>query len=328
MSLRVKAPLVGGVAMLLVIWVLLGQGERRQTQQWLAEERLAQERCAFAPTDVVEMGQMPAELGESSGLAASHAHPGVFWTHNDSGDEPRLYALDSAASLLATVQVTGATARDWEALALGRCPEAADRSCLYVADMGDNRSVRESVAIYIIEEPDPFAGDTEVALVGTVPFVYPDGPHDAEGLAITAAGDLIVVTKEREQATRLFDIPAVDIAAAIGGGGILTLGASRQLPIGPDPLAGRIVTGAALSPAGDVLAVRTYSEIYRFRWPIGDTPEQVAEACYLGTDEPQGESIAFRADADDWFVLTSESHVGEPGFLQAVRCGPGEGTSR
>ena len=320
MSLRVKALLVGVAALLVVIWALRAQQER-STLQWLAEERLADERSAFAPTDVVEMGRMPPELRESSGLGASRTYPGVFWTHNDSGDDPRLYALDASASLLATVEVTGAAARDWEALTFGPCPAASDRSCLYVADMGDNRSVRESVALYIVEEPDPFAGDTEVPLVGAVPFVYPDGPHDAEGLAITAAGDVIVVTKEREQAARLFQIPAVDIVSAIGTGGVLTLGASRQLPIGPDPRAGRLATGAALSAAGDVLAVRTYSEIYRFRWPMADAPEQVAEACFLGTDEPQGEAIAFRADTDDWLVLTSESHSDKAGFLQAVRCG-------
>ena len=54
---------------------------------------------------------------------------------------------------------------------------------------------------------------------------------------------------------------------------------------------------------------------------MAEAPEQVAEACFLGTDEPQGEAIAFRADTDDWLVLTSESHSDKAGFLQAVRCG-------
>ena len=174
MSLRVKALLVGVAALLAVIWALRAQQER-SSLQWLAEQRLADERSAFAPTDVVEMGRMPPELRESSGLGASRTYPGVFWTHNDSGDEPRLYALDADAALLATIEVIGADARDWEAMTLGRCPTVSDRSCLYVADMGDNRSVRESVALYIVEEPDPFGGDAEVPLVGTVPFVYPDG---------------------------------------------------------------------------------------------------------------------------------------------------------
>ena len=35
-------------------------------------------------------------ITESSGLAASRQHPGIYWTHNDSDDGPYLYAVDSA----------------------------------------------------------------------------------------------------------------------------------------------------------------------------------------------------------------------------------------
>ena len=35
-------------------------------------------------------------ITESSGLAASRLHPGIYWTHNDSDDGPYLYAVDSA----------------------------------------------------------------------------------------------------------------------------------------------------------------------------------------------------------------------------------------
>ena len=34
-------------------------------------------------------------ITESSGLAASRLHPGVYWTHNDSDDGPYVYAVDS-----------------------------------------------------------------------------------------------------------------------------------------------------------------------------------------------------------------------------------------
>ena len=52
---------------------------------------MATQRGAFALADTVEMGRMPDELRESSGLGISRTRPGVFWTHNDSGDRPRLY---------------------------------------------------------------------------------------------------------------------------------------------------------------------------------------------------------------------------------------------
>lgn len=156
---------VGGV-LLLVIFAL---GSVRANEAWeeQAKAHMWAERSAFAPTHTVQMGRMPAELWESSGLGISRTYPGVFWTHNDSGDRPRLYAIDSTATLLATFEVEGAGARDWEAMALGPCPGPSGTSCLYVADVGDNRSARESVTIYII----------------------------------------IVVTKERRLTTWLFEIP-------------------------------------------------------------------------------------------------------------------------
>jgi len=35
---------------------------------------------------------------ESSGVAASRAHAGVLWTHNDSGDDAYVYATDLAGA--------------------------------------------------------------------------------------------------------------------------------------------------------------------------------------------------------------------------------------
>src|SRR2546427_279731 len=76
-------------------------------------------------------------LFEASGIAVSRAHPGVLWTHNDSGDSATVYAITLAGNLLATYRVPGATAVDWEDIALGPCPEHAGR-CLFIADTGDN----------------------------------------------------------------------------------------------------------------------------------------------------------------------------------------------
>ena len=34
-------------------------------------------------------------ISESSGLVASRTMPGAYWTHNDSGDGPFIYAFDT-----------------------------------------------------------------------------------------------------------------------------------------------------------------------------------------------------------------------------------------
>tara|TARA_B110000263_G_scaffold221171_1_gene209480 strand:+ start:42 stop:1013 length:972 start_codon:yes stop_codon:yes gene_type:complete len=307
-----------GVLIVVVVGLALAYWYVDSTRLRRARRHLTQERASYAPAEIIELGRLPAEVSESSGLGISRSYPGAFWTHNDSGDAPRFYALDESAGLLATIDVQGVEARDWEAMALGPCPHHSVRSCLYAGDIGDNLSLRDSVVVHVIEEPDPFAGDSTVSAIGSVRFVYPDGPHDAEGLAITGAGDLVVVTKERKQTTWLFQIPARDVSAAIEDARVVTLGAGTQLPIHPDRAAVRYATGAALNARGDYLAVRTYAEIYVFPWPLAADPRPIDEACWIDNSDPQGEAIAFRDDG--WMVLTSETRAKRPGLLRAVRC--------
>src|SRR4051812_4643102 len=53
------------------------------------------------------------KVNESSGIVVSRRTPGVFWTHNDSGDGPNLFATDRKGRSLASFTVTGATNVDW-----------------------------------------------------------------------------------------------------------------------------------------------------------------------------------------------------------------------
>src|SRR6185312_12124692 len=73
-------------------------------------------------------------ITESSGLAASRLHPGVYWTHNDSDDGPYLYAVDSATGdTVARITLTGiGEPRDVEAISIG--PD----NRIFVGDIGDN----------------------------------------------------------------------------------------------------------------------------------------------------------------------------------------------
>src|SRR5207247_980539 len=75
-------------------------------------------------------------LIESSGVAVSHAYPGVLWTHNDSGDGPYVYATDLHGTDRGALLVPGAQAIDWEDISLGPCPVnfvPRAGSCIYLA---------------------------------------------------------------------------------------------------------------------------------------------------------------------------------------------------
>src|SRR5689334_24293211 len=88
-------------------------------------------------------------ITESSGLVASRTKPGAYWTHNDSGDGPFIYAFDTRGEMLATFRVTGATNNDWEDIAAGPGPQP-NRSYLYIGDTGDNDRKRPEVVVYRI----------------------------------------------------------------------------------------------------------------------------------------------------------------------------------
>lgn len=251
-------------------------------------------------------------LGESSGVAAS-SRPGVYWTHNDSGDGPFIYATDSTGRDLGVWRIAGAAARDWEDMASGPCVVRPGR-CLYLADIGDNGRRRPHVVIYRIEEPAPPAGPG--ADSGTVPLLdsivlrYADTPHNAEGLAVTPDGRLLITAKDLRDPALLFTAPADQPHA--------TLAVRCTLNIRTDPLRGRIVTGMALSPDARFLAVRTYSSLHVFRADDGCTPLTPPNGMVIPVVETQGEAIAFER-ANDRLVMTSERGPAGHAILTRLR---------
>ncbi|MGC4123168.1 MAG: hypothetical protein QM765_53095 [Myxococcales bacterium] len=155
-------------------------------------------------------GLVPTVLEELSGLAMSEAHPGVLFAHNDSGDSAHFFALDFDGNLLGEFVLTGATAVDWEDIAIGPCPAGR---CVYLGDIGDNNQVRTDYAVYRVPVPDVDVGDR----LGTVavswerlPFQYPSGAKwNAETLLVhPQSGDVYVVNKlSAGKASTVFKFP-------------------------------------------------------------------------------------------------------------------------
>jgi len=273
---------------------------------------------AVYPLEIRRLAELAPALRESSALVVSRAHPGVYWTLNDSGDGPYLYATDSTGGVRARFEVTGARNVDWEALSLGPCPEgvaAAVEQCLFISDTGDNDQRRPRVVIYAVPEPDSTGGgdvrDGRTAPAKALRLRYADSPRDAEGLATLPDGSLTLITKGRSGPILRYTIPL-----QAWSGGEFTLEDPDTLPIEPQFFAGRWVTDAAVDPAGRRAAVRTYSEIYFFslgpRWTLDGPP------CRIGFVEAQGEGVDFLDEGS--LLLSSERARGMPGTLTVVRC--------
>ena len=262
--------------------------------------------------DPIRRGDLPAVLDEASGLTSSRWSGDRIWAHNDSGDSARLFALDRAGKLLATVSLDGAKAKDWEDIARGPCaPGEAARSCLYVADMGDNKEKRDEVRFYRFAEPESLSAEMTVTAFETMELRYPVGPLNAEAMWVDEQARVVILSKE-ENRTRIFVAPF-----AAGGPVTATLVGERKLE-GGNLFMAELVTAADYDASRRRVAFRTYRNAYEWRLPAGAGAEALGaltpEVLPLAL-EPQGEAIAYLPGG---LVTTSET-AGSPLFYYDCR---------
>lgn len=270
-------------------------------------------------------------LVENSGAAMSLRQPGVWFSINDSGNDPELFALDTTGAARGRWRIEGAENRDWEAIALGPCVTSSSATteaphCLYIGEVGDNEAQHSVVRIYRVEEPDA-RRDARGARVATpLTFTYEGGARDVEGMFAGPDGTLYFISKRRleDASGRLrpalvFQLPA---RAWLTPDSIAVATVIDSLPIVPGTALGRQITDAAPSRDRTAVAVRTYTQLYVFRADSlsGRVRTDVAPTiCSIaGLEEKQGEGVSWFAGTDTW-LLTSEGR-GEP--LWVVTCPP------
>jgi hypothetical protein len=219
-------------------------------------------------------------IAESSGLVLSRRHPHVVWTANDSGDSARIFAVDTRTGRTVGVHRFGAPVRDVEALTMTRDGR------LLVGDIGDNGASRSSVRVYRFEEPA--LGETS-GPASSWDLRYPDGPHDAESLAVDpATGRVLVVTKGPTGG--VYALPAHPSRT----------GVNRLTMVGPAPA---VATDAVFLADGSALAVRTYLALF-----LLDPREFHRLASAPLPVQPQGETLALAQDGHGLLVGSEGLH--------------------
>jgi hypothetical protein len=278
------------------------ESQQERVRQRAEAARAAGQKQAALPVaeaTPVTLGRLedPA-ITESSGIAASRRNPDIFWTHNDSGDRPRIFAFDRAGHSRGTFRVEGARARDWEDIAAGPGP-AQGQTYLYAGDIGDNGAKRGEIVVYRFPEPevkpDGMAG-TELATqpAEAIRLKYPDGAHNTEALLVhPSSGDLYIVTKAVSGAG------VYKLAAPFTGEGLNTLARVATLN-GPESF-GMLITGGDISPDGRRVALCDYLQGYELTLPAGakefdDIWRQPPMVIPIGPRGGIGEAIGYRLD--------------------------------
>ena len=272
----------------------------------------------------VEVGELPALLGEASGITRDPRQADLFWVHNDSGHDPVLYAVDTTGALAGQAAILGATNRDVEDITVARCPEGW---CLFYADMGDNLAVHDQVYVYRLPLPaiptDAAIPSEPVSPLMSYTMVYPGGARDAESLFVDAErGELGVVTKGRNGQVEMY-VADLQTLESVDGPVALDRIGRLDVPLGENVTA-QYVTAADLSPDGTRLAVRSYTQLFLFDWAGSaafDTLVAPITTSLTPALEPQGEGLTFTNDGMR-FYMASEGVGSRAPQLSRIDCLP------
>ncbi len=222
-------------------------------------------------------------IAEMSGIVKSRSYDGVYWVHNDSGNEARIFAIDRDGRVIfpawlasryhgETVEadkemwpglsIQQASNTDWEDIAL------ADGR-LYIGDIGNNGNARRDLGVYVVNEPNPRAVHSTKAL-RFLPLRYPEQQvfpgrqwhYDSEALFVSD-GKLYLLSRFRqpgeinefESGTVLYRL---DTDHTDRENLLVRVDAHDQV---------RLASAADVSPDGRLLAVLTYTALWVFEKP-------------------------------------------------------------
>ena len=262
------------------------------------------------------------DITESSGLAVSKCQQNVFWTHNDSGGGPFLYAFNSNGGSLGTWRLNGVRNADWEDMATVK---ASDGTCyLFIGEIGDNENRRDSHAVYRVAEPrvsDATASSSKrdalpIDTFDVLKFQYSNGRHNAEAMMVhPGTNDIYIVTKNLNGPAEVFKL-----RPDFGGGEIQ--GASPIASIALPAIPNGFVTGGDISPDGKRVVLSDYFTGFELILPndakrFDDIWTQKLIPFDLGP-RTIGESIAFANDENTVYATTENPN---PPLIRVTRKG-------
>jgi hypothetical protein len=270
--------------------------------------------CAAYGATPTKLGSTPSGLANLSGAAFSWKTPGVLYANNDGGTG-EFYALSTDGTVRDRFVFSTSSAVDIEDMGVGPCP---DGTCVYLADIGGNRSSR---TVYdILRAAEPSVGDTPPSSATSLKyerfsFSYDDhAVHNAESLVVEPkTGALYVITKvDAGKPSAVYKLPQPPDATAMNT-------ATHLVDLTVPTAMNREATSASAHPCGLGFLLRTYDMLYEFRIPAGAPFEDAFRATPTvvpSSTETQSEAVAYRSDGSGY--VTSGEGSGAP--IYGVSC--------
>ena len=260
----------------------------------------------FPPATVGKISN--PDIIEASGITVSKCQPNVLWTHNDSGDDAFIYAIDPAGANLGTWHVRDAQNIDWEDIA--EFKDASGKCFIYIGETGNNNLGRTVQTIYRVAEPavSPDSANTrkknalETESAESVSFSYADAPHNAETLIVQpVTGVIYVLTKNRSDPSGVYKI-----APSFGSSVVQKVSYIAQIKVPSIPEG--LLTGGDASFDGRRVVLCDYMDGYELTLSAGDNNfddiwKQTPVRIDLGPRDT-GEAVAYSPDGNTIYATT------------------------
>ena len=241
--------------------------------QWLLKhpdkevESISPSEIDTAQTNYLKSNKLPSELREASGIISGLN--GNFWLHNDSGNLPYLYEIDSEGNYLRKIKITNAANYDWEDITRDH------QGFVYIGDIGNNKQNRRSFQIYKIPNPDTVtlkikAEKIEFSIEDQHIFPANHSRKIFDFEAITCIKDtLYMFSKEQSNPssgfTRIYKIPTIS--------GNYSLTASDSIFIGKGPIMENWITSATYDDTNQLVYLLSSNKIFivsKSNWQVKD----------------------------------------------------------
>jgi hypothetical protein len=226
---------------------------------------------------VVVGSLLDPELVEVSGLARSRRGETLLWAVNDGGNPLRLHAISLKGERLAAfdLDVPDAGDVDWEDLASFHW-QGSDY--LLIPDVGDNRSWRRSLRLWLVEEPSLDEAGARLTPLRYGELVFEGGARDCEAVAVDeATGTLLLISKR----TAPPELHEADLTGWLAGSSASLVAVLRGPVAIPPPSSEyadswlrswlHMPTALDLAPDGSAALVLSYAAGWRFPRSPGES---------------------------------------------------------
>ena len=260
----------------------------------------------------IDFGEIESDdIQEASGIVASLTNDNVIWTHNDSGDSNRIFAMDTQGKHIGEYFLNDSQNRDWEDIAIGPGPEEG-LYYLYIGDIGDNFSENDIKHIYRVIEPqlDHSSNSNSIQLDGveSISFQYEDGNRDAETLIIDPlTKDIIIISKREAMAVHIYSIPFPQETDTILTANLIM---TKDFYPNDNFVTSQWIVGGDISHDGKEILIKSYTDIFYFSRTSNQSFYDALnneEIKFPYITEPQGEAICWDANISGYYTLSEEA---------------------